>query len=510
MTVFDSRSVSPGELVRVLLKRKWAIIGLFVSLLTGLSLYCFFWPPTYEARQRFLVKIDRDDPLVSPDQNTAIRTMSRARILEDDLNSEAAILRSEPVLRKTVIETGLDKLPPHWLLRIINIPFDAIGDVYDSWHNKPKPDAVTTAIERLAKKTEVMAEKKSAILNVSVRWGDPRAALILMEKLSANYLEQHLATHKGPETAKFFQEQADRKRQELAAIDRMIAAVSPGATLNGVEMERELSLRNAAEAEASWRRAKASEAETQARLRTTTEQLNAVPERVVKSERNVVNQTAIGGLKTRVLDLQIRRTELLRRYLPDHRLVKEVEEELSSAQRMLDSELSSPLKERTTEVSVIAESLQRDRSLTAAALTGNAALRSTLEKDIVELKTRAGRLKKDAVALAALEREKRWIEDSLLIYNKRVEEARALDAMNRMRIVNVVPVEPPTVGYSPVKPDAKLLFKLGLPLILLLAIGFGFALELMDPRVRSRADLEAELGVAVLAAVPPTARRRGA
>ncbi|MCU0875104.1 MAG: hypothetical protein MUE50_22455, partial [Pirellulaceae bacterium] len=292
MTVFDSQAVSPGEFLRVLLKRKWAILGFFASLMTGLSLYCFFWPPTYEARQRFLVKVDRDDPLVSPDQNTAIRTMSRARILEDDLNSEAAILLSEPVLRRTVEQTGLDKLPVHWLLRIVNIPLEAIGDVYDSWHNKPKPSAAVVAIERLARKTEVRPEKKSAILQVSVRWGDPRAALMLLEKLSANYLEQHLVTHRGPETAKFFQDQVERKRKELANVDLMIAAVRPGASLHGVEMERELSLKTAAATEESWRKAKASEAETSARLRSTTEQLKALPERIVKSERNVVNQTA--------------------------------------------------------------------------------------------------------------------------------------------------------------------------------------------------------------------------
>jgi uncharacterized protein involved in exopolysaccharide biosynthesis len=177
---------------------------------------------------------------------------------------------------------------------------------------------------------------------------------------------------------------------------------------------------------------------------------------------------------------------------------------------MLDEEFSSPLNERSTEISVVAESLQRERSLTAAALTGNTALLARLEQDIAQLNRQAGQLKKDAIALADLERAKRWIEESLQIYSKRLEEARASDEMNRMRIVNVAPVEPPTVGYSPVKPDAKMLFKLGIPLALLLAIGLGFALELMDPRIRSRADLEAELGEAVLAAVPAPARRRGA
>lgn len=508
MTAFDSASVSPAELVRVVFKRKWAMAGLFLATVSMLSLYCFFWPPTYEARQRFLIRVDRDEPVVSPDQNTSIRTVSRPRIMEDDLNSEAAILLSETVLRKTVEDTNLHKAPVHWLLRIVNAPLDAMDRVYKAWHNKPDADVFTATMERLAKKIEVVPLKKSAILGVSVRWGDPRAAMMLMQKLSENYLSQHLAMHKGPETAAFFQAQAQRKREELAAVDRMIAAIRPGATLGGIEVERDLSLRNAAQAEADWRKAKAAEAETEARLRSTAEQLSHLPERVLRAERNVVNQTAIGALSSRVLDLRIKRTELLRKYMPGHRLVIEVEEQLAAAQQLLDRELASPLNERTFELSSVAESLQRDRAQTAAALTGNRAMRGAIESDLAQINSSAERLKRDAATLASLEREKRWIEDSLLIYNKRIEEARAQDAMNTMRIVNAVPLEPPSVGYSPVKPDAKLLFKLGLPLALLLAIGFGFALELLDPRVRSRADLEVGLGVPVLAAVPAHSGRK--
>ena len=47
---------SPREVMEVLFRRKMPIVTLYITLLLICVLYVFFWPPTYRASVRFLVK----------------------------------------------------------------------------------------------------------------------------------------------------------------------------------------------------------------------------------------------------------------------------------------------------------------------------------------------------------------------------------------------------------------------------------------------------------------------
>jgi uncharacterized protein involved in exopolysaccharide biosynthesis len=501
-------SVSLREIVRVIFRQKWAILGLYFAIVLGVGAYCFFWPPSYEAHQRFLVRVDRDDPIVTTDQDPVVRTLSRQRIPEEDLNSEVAVMTSEPVIRRTVLDTELHKQPTHWLVRAITAPFDALESAYNDFHGKPSGDAISGTMERLLRKMTVEPEKRSSVLQVGVRWGDPNMALQLMTRISENYLNHHLALHRSPDTVSFFREQVEHKRSELADVERQIARIRPGANIAAIAVERELLVRQATEAEAEWRRARAAEAEAAARVKSQAEQLRNLPERVITDERSSVNQNAIGTLRAHVLELQLKHTAILQKYQPTHAIVKQAEDELAQAEAMLQKEINASTYEKTTSVNIVAQNLEKEYRVSQAQLNSSSALTASLAKDAEEWRGRANSVKLDAVTLEQLERNRRATEESLAIYLRRLEEARAQEAMSHVRIVNVVPVEAPGVDFSPVKPNVKLLMKLALGLGLILALGFGFLREIIDPRVRSEADIESSLGIPLLVTVTGIESRR--
>ena len=74
-------SVSLREIVRVIFRQKWAILGLYSAIVLGVGLLLLL-APSYEAHQRFLLRVDRDDPIVTTDQDPVVRTFSRQRITE--------------------------------------------------------------------------------------------------------------------------------------------------------------------------------------------------------------------------------------------------------------------------------------------------------------------------------------------------------------------------------------------------------------------------------------------
>jgi uncharacterized protein involved in exopolysaccharide biosynthesis len=490
--------ISVRDVLGLLFKRKWSVIGLYSAIVVATASYCFFWPPTYEAAVRFLVLHDRDAPVISSDQD-GVRMLAKPAVTEDDLNSEVAILNSPAVLEKTVRDLKIDGMKEHWLLRVVSAPLLYIGETYNEYHSKPNASPVARAVERLSKKLFVMPQRKSAILEARLQWGDPEFARTILQRLSENYMAQNLAVHKSPGTQDFFLEQVNLKKAELASVERQIESIRPGANSGAIGLEKQLAHKEATDFEAEWRRSRAEAAATGARVATVKMELQATPERIVTEDRPVINQVAIGSLRSRVLELQLKRAQLLEKYQPQNRLVVLAEQELRSAEAALAEETGKLLHERTTSINKIAQTLQEDLSLNRASLESTSARQRAMKQEFEVYDSRLQQLNHQDLLVQQLDREKRAAEVSLAQYNKRYEEARMEEEMNRTRIVNVVPVEPVWSSSNPVKPNAPLLMKLALGLGLLLAIGFGFLLELMDHRVRNERDVEGYLGAAVLA-----------
>jgi len=169
--------ITVRDVLRVMIKHRWPILGLYCAIIVFCALYCFFWPPTYEAAVQLLVTHTREEPVISSDQNS-VRMLNKVSVTVDDLNSEMAIIQSPAVLEKTVRDMQIDTAPEPWYWRLLNKPFVFARSVYDGYHSKPSPTPLVKGVQRLAGKLIVMPEQKSAIIEVRLRWGDPRTTAL--------------------------------------------------------------------------------------------------------------------------------------------------------------------------------------------------------------------------------------------------------------------------------------------------------------------------------------------
>jgi uncharacterized protein involved in exopolysaccharide biosynthesis len=491
-------NITARDVLRVVFKQKWPIIGLYCFIVIVSALACFFWPPTYEASVRFLLTHKREEPIISSDQ-ASVRMLTPQVVTEQDLNSEMEIIQSPAVIEKTVKDMKIDTLPEPWYIRLLNAPMNAIRHVYDSYHSKPYPSPLVRGVERLATKVQITPEKQSHIIDVHLRWGDPRFAQSTLESLTSNYLAQHLLIHKGPNTTDLFLDQLNLKKAQLAKVEEEMERIRPGGSVDSVEQERELAMKAASDFEAGWRRARASSRGDQARIDSASTQLQATPPRLLTSDKDVVNQQAIGALRSQVLQLQLKRTELLQKFQPQNRLVLQIEEELKEAEEVLNQVLNNPPHEQTTDINKVAEDLRQKESVSQTDLRSNQALETAMKEEYGEYEERIHTLDRQAMQIELLDRQKKALVSSLLLYEKEYDQARLQDAMNLTGIINVVPIESPWANLSPVKPNSSLLMKLAFGLGLLVAVSFGFLLELLDHRLKSDSDAEFHLGVPVLA-----------
>ncbi len=492
--------ITVRDVLRVMIKHRWPILGLYCAIIVFCALYCFFWPPTYEAAVQLLVTHTREEPVISSDQNS-VRMLNKVSVTVDDLNSEMAIIQSPAVLEKTVRDMQIDTAPEPWYWRLLNKPFVFARSVYDGYHSKPSPTPLVKGVQRLAGKLIVMPEQKSAIIEVRLRWGDPRFAQAALERLRDNFMAQDLFVHKSPNTQDLFLAQIKLKKAELTHIERQIEAIQPGGSVDVLRLEREIALKQASDFEAEWRKARAMAAGENARVASQKAQLETTPGRVLGADKSVINQQAISNLRAQILQLELKRTELLRKFQPENRLVVEVEFDLASAKAALEQELNNTPHEQTTEINKVAESLREGATASQVELQSRLALEKAMNEEYMDYENRIRKMDNNALLIQRLAQEKSAVETSLLQYQREYEEARMQGEMNRTGIINVVPISPVWADPNPVKPNTSLLMRLAFGLGVIFAIGFAFLLEALDHRLKSDSDAESHLGVPVLAAL---------
>lgn len=480
---------SPREVLEILFRRKVPIMLLYFSVILVCLLYVFFWPPTYRASVRFLIKNTRQETTISANPNV-IRTNERQPVSEDDLNSESAILLSHTVIEKTVEQAGIDKMREYWALRLLHAPLTAVRHLYDLYHGKPDRTPFGRGVKRLMTNASVSVEQRSDILTLNVDWGDPRLASQIADIMAKNYLAQHLAVRTNPAAlSDFFRDQVLEKQKELQQIASRIDSSSSVGGLDALVHERSNDQDEAmlVDKERTSDRASLAKLYSQVRAQQSTE--GHTPHTVIATDRSVVNEQALSSLRLQIVELERARVELLHKYEPDNRFVTQNAQELAIAKESLKEALVSPAHEKTAVINPILQMLQTQSATDKVEVAGTRAHQAALTKAQRAIQSRLKHLKDQQTPVEQLDLEKRSAEAAYLAYARQYDENRINNALDDSRFSNVVMIEPVRVGDSPIKPAAKLIFELALPLGLLGAIGYGFLLEFLDHTVKSAMDV---------------------
>src|SRR6185369_16671357 len=89
------------EIAAAVFRHKTLALFCVVLIVAGAAISGIFLPK-YESRMKVLVKRERVDPIVSPDQSTQVQVQNV--VSEEEMNSEAELMKSDDVLRKVVLE----------------------------------------------------------------------------------------------------------------------------------------------------------------------------------------------------------------------------------------------------------------------------------------------------------------------------------------------------------------------------------------------------------------------
>jgi uncharacterized protein involved in exopolysaccharide biosynthesis len=235
--------------------------------------------------------------------------------------------------------------------------------------------------------------------------------------------------------------------------------------------------------------------------------MNKLPERTVTLSRAADNPELLRSLKASLLDLELKKTQLLTKFEPSHRLVQEIEQQIQQANTAVAAELLNPLLDETTDRDANYEWAKAERQKAQVQLEALDARKRILNAQLTGYRSLARQLGEDAILQDDLMSSEKAAQENYLLYVKKREEARMGDALDEGGIVNVAIAEQPTVPALPVWPAGVVLL-VGFVAALTTGAGGAFAADYMDPALRTPEEALDCLEIPVLASIPEGIGRR--
>jgi uncharacterized protein involved in exopolysaccharide biosynthesis len=348
---------------------------------------------------------------------------------------------------------------------------------------------------------------------ISVRYAspDPKLSKQVLEALSQAYQEKHLAVRRAPGTRQFFVEQSTQASKELQAIkDRLMEFGAQNGTVSA-SAEKDAVLAKVAEFESLGRQANAAVAEASARLNALQLERARTPARHVSSITTGDASGFTQEMQSKIAALELKRTELLQKYTPQYRLVVEIDEQIAQTKSALENARKSSLKQETTEENPTMRWLENEISRVRTEHQALNARSQALQAALSRYRAEAQMLGAADLEQSALLREMKAAEERYALYQRKEEEARISDALDRTRISNVAIVQAATLPFEPMSRQSVMWLGLAFVVGLIFALSVAFTKDLIaaSMRIRTPDELQTAQGdVPVLAWVPDTARRR--
>ena len=477
----DAVSLTRRDFIRPVFQyRRWGLM-VFLAISTVVLLAALLWPLRYDARMKILVLRERVDPVMSAESTTA--TFPRPDVSDSEVLSEVELLKSRDVLEHVAIDSGL--------LGAVATP-------------RQSPDNVTLsrAVRRLETRLSIAPVRKTTLINVTYSSSDPRQAARVLQSFWNHYFEKHLALHRPAASREFFATQTDRLQQELRAAERRLVEFGQRNNLVSAVTEKASSLQQLATFEATEAQLRAEIAEVHRRRQALGTASTKTPPRQTTSLRQQDNGDLIRDLKTKVLDLELQRADMLPKFASTYPPLVELEQKLAQARAALTHAEKTPLKEETTDQNPTHQWIQSEL---ARAEADDAALRARLAQTsatVAKYRGKAQTLDGQSAQQEELIRAVKTAEDNYLRYQKKAEEARISDAFDASRISNVVLAEAPAVPALPANGNRLLWIVAGVFLGLVAGAATTYLLDSINPRFRTREEVQVVLELPVLAALP--------
>jgi uncharacterized protein involved in exopolysaccharide biosynthesis len=488
----EQSQISVRDVVGILFRHKLLICTTFLTVLVGTAVLTLLMPNEYEARMKILVKNTRSDVPITPERTTGTAgTYFENEVSENQINSEIELLTSEDLLNQVVTESGLYTQPASILNRL-------------GLRDAPRTQAAQaeTARAQLRKDLVITPVKKANIIEVKYTSASPEQVAAVLQKVQSLYLEKHVKLHRPPGTYDFFKTQADQSEAQLRDAEKELSVFQQSMNVVSLTQQKEQTVQKLTEARSKSLETQTFLREVNDRIAKVQQQLETVQPRIVTQSRALPNQFSTERLNTMMVELQNKRTQLLTKFRPDDRLVKEVDQQIKTTNSAMEKASRETATEQSTDLNPLRQTLETELARARVDQAGALGRLEMVSRQVGQYEGQLSRLEGITAEYENLNRKVKENSENYQLYKKKEEEARITDELDQNKITNVSVAEAPMRPQLPARPNRPMNLVLGVFLGVLLSLGGVVIAEFLRDTVLTPHELEVLTGMPVLVSVP--------
>ncbi|MFN4090241.1 MAG: GumC family protein [Alphaproteobacteria bacterium] len=466
-----------------LLFRERKLLGGVFAVIFVLALIVSFLPSVqYSAESKLLVLLSREytlRPEVGDTSGTI--TMEQSQIVK----SEMEILNNRALKEATIQKVGFARMYP-------GLADDAAegGDTARR--------AMSSAVEAFSRRLNIEPVRDSTVVHLTFTHRDPQVAAEALNTLVELYLERRreVYSHRG---SAFLTSQREDFARRLTDAERKLEAFRQRFGITSFEEQKILLLRQEGELETQRMDAASRLQEATARLQAVETSMAQVP-RTTPLYAETSSSGALETAKARLLELELRRNELLTKYAGTSRFVRDVEEQLALVRDFITREGARGPGTRRVGTNPVFESLSGEAIRLRAEVDALRARTGSLDEQIKMMSARRADLDEPEREYRALTLDRDILEQQYQAYAGRSEEARIMEDLDQRQAANVRIIEhavPPTRGSN----RQPMIILLGLFGGVASALAAGFVRDFSRTTVATPESAERALGLPVLGTV---------
>jgi uncharacterized protein involved in exopolysaccharide biosynthesis len=488
--------------IETMFRRRVLALRVLLLVFGVVAIGSLLWAPTYESVAEILVQSNRAQLLVSPGlkEDAANQSTQTVPVMEQDLNSEVELLTSPSLIQQALVRGK--PVPPGSLLgglrslvnSIMSLPYAG----YLALHGNFKPSAQQAAVAEVATHLSATVIKRSNIIDVGFRSHDAAWARAFLAQLMASYLALHARLSQNPQAQAFFQAQRQLLDDRLQQSEKALRAAQLQTGISQLAQQKQALINELYAADANYRGTGVLLDSRIQQIASQEAEQKQTPERRTKESKTVQN-FALQQLKPQILQLEIERADVLNRYQPNSSRVRAIDAKVNAGHEILAREKQNDVQETTTDVNPTWAILDGDLAKARAEAASYRAAQTAQMAQVAALRDQLKSMTIDGVTIERLERAVQSDKEAYLAYVRKGEEARAAEALNQSRILNVSVVQDPTAPIEPVAPRIGLNLITGLLFGLILAVAAARWSEEYDSKVCSTAAIFKDTGLSTVA-----------
>ncbi len=453
------------DYLRVVFKRRWTVLAVFVAVVTTVAIVTFRQRPLYQAAAQLL--IEKENPNILSIKEVMELDASNA----DYYQTQYRILQSRSLAQAVIARLGLAAHPEFAAAR----PAGAAA---------ADPGAAGALVDAFLARITIEPLRTTRLVNVRARSYDARLAAQVANTLAELYIEQNLRqkVDTTQQAGTWLSEQSAEARKKLEASEQALQRFNEANNVISLEERQSLVVQKLEELNSEITRARTGRIE----LETRAQQLQSMRKagsglEGLESMPQVIASPLIQTMKTDLAKLEAELADASKVYTPKHPKIVGLNTQVPALRRRIADEVNRIAQSVRNEYEV---ALKREQSLTAA---------------LEEQKRQVQQMNQLAITNGALKRE---VENNRRIFDVLMSREKETGLVGGLRTNNIRIVDRAEVPREPVSPRKARNLALGLIGGLIGGLGLAFFLEYLDDSIKDPDDLERYLQVPFLGPVP--------